>query len=121
MATKEGIAIIMGDLKREKIREGIEKLTEDRFRSPAEGAGLNWDRSFNRLLAEDILSYLHSQGIVIKVDRELPIVPQAAIAPMYDKVFLEGINAGQYNMLKAGYVAVEPLVTEEEQWTGKTG
>jgi len=42
----------------------------------------------------------------------LPKVPQAEIAPMYDKVFREGINAGQYSMLKAGYVAVEPLIKE---------
>ena len=55
--------------KQEEIEKGIAELTEDRFRSPAEGAGLNWDVSFNRMLARDILRYLHSKG-VRKADRE---------------------------------------------------
>jgi len=63
-----------------------------------------------RIQADELIEWLDSQGVVRKVERELPKVPQAEIAPMYDKVFREGINAGQYSMLKAGYVAVEPLI-----------
>ena len=29
--------------KQEEIRGGVARLTEDRFRMPAEGAGLTWD------------------------------------------------------------------------------
>ena len=57
--------------KQEEIRKGIAKLTEDRFRQPAESAGLQWDKSFNSMLAQNILSYLHSQGVCIKVDKSL--------------------------------------------------
>ena len=54
------------------IREGIEKLMEDRFRPPAEGAGLNWDRNFNRLLADEILTFLDANGLRIIKEKELP-------------------------------------------------
>lgn len=48
--------------KQQEIREGVAKLTEDRFRKPAENAGLDWDDNFNRILAGDIINYLHSSG-----------------------------------------------------------
>ncbi len=54
--------------KQGEIREGIAEMTENRFRAPAEEAGLAWDKNFNYRLASDILSYLHKQDVVIKVD-----------------------------------------------------
>jgi len=53
--------------KQEEIREGMAKLTEDRFRIPAESAGLTWDTNFNCMLASNIMEYLHSQGVVMKI------------------------------------------------------
>ena len=49
-----------------------------------------------------IFDYLNSQGVVIKVDRELPESDPLNINR------IEGIEA----MLKADYVAVEPLIEE---------
>ena len=68
-------------------------------------------KSWVDALVEQIIQALHSQGCVIKVDRELP--NKYAIAdfggglgldstPLFDK---DGIK-------EAGYVAVEPLVEE---------
>ena len=69
--------------------------------------------------ADDILEFLHSQGVVIKVARDLPLAKWeevkgtavevdtdtwgkmlAMVAVIYDRAF------------KAGYVAVEPLIKE---------
>ncbi len=46
--------------KQEEIREGLIEICRER----TSGAG--------KVLAGEILDYLHSQGVVIKVDRELP-------------------------------------------------
>ncbi len=57
--------------------------------------------------------HLHSQGVVIKVDRELPDKP---LADDWAEAIKAPRNAfyelAQKDMLKAGYVAVEPLVKE---------
>jgi len=68
-------------------------------------------------------NYLHSQGVVIKVDRELPESPDADyLISQYDGekasaedvalMHLNGIEKGKSLMLKAGYVAVESLLKE---------
>ena len=60
-----------------------------------------------------ILEYLHSQGCRIEVDRELPENPYPLPTDEYDEE-QQNLNTayhrGQHTMLKAGYVAVEPLV-----------
>lgn len=60
-------------------------------------------------VANGFLSKLHSQGAVLRVERELP-EPQVKVRGNY--------NVGYYtcrlDMLKAGYVAVEPLVDISE-------
>ncbi len=73
--------------------------------------------------ADILISYLHRQGVVIKVDRELPKNPikitdllgltteEATIRQLESDCFHEVI---QDTMLKAGYVAVKPLV--EDAW-----
>jgi len=76
--------------------------------------------------ADQILIYLHSQGVVIKVDRELPEhwgnkidwrnkkLNEAGKA--YSKVYY----VAQEDMLKAGYVAVEPLIVNKNETTSQS-
>lgn len=105
----------------QKIREGTAK-----FLYEARG-GKNWEKSINREEwlnhAGELLAYLHSQGVVIKVERELPGNPFVFEAHS-DGVWvwrLKQENAyerAKEDMLKAGFgieedgktYAVEPLV-----------
>lgn len=76
------------------------------------------DHAFYRRTEEDtvnrILSYLHSQGVVIKVERELPEVPLWAIR---DGIEIKSADIvyklALQDMLRAGYVATEPLIKEK--------
>ena len=104
--------------KQEEIREGRSKIT-NKWRNYWQG---QWstDMSMSHFTLEsEILNYLHSQGVVIKVEREITESPtqlemdihQPLIKYLNDKANLfevtEEINE-IYN--KAGYVAVEPLI-----------
>lgn len=65
-----------------------------------------------------IWDYLHSKGVVIKVDRELPelgmIIDKATvIGTEYDKGVIKGIHMAWGNYKAAGYTAVEPLIGDE--------
>jgi len=61
---------------------------------------------YARLKADEILSCLHSQGVVLKVERELPFDD-------IHKTCMAEVNA--LNILKAaGYVATESLIKEEK-------
>lgn len=57
--------------------------------------------------ATEILEYLHSQGVVIKVERELP-KPEIYINCWAQS----GYALCQYHIEEAGYEAVEPLIKE---------
>lgn len=57
--------------------------------------------NFDETNARVILDYLYGQGVVIKVERELP-------ANLWRHTYQEG----QFSMLRAGFVAVEPLIEE---------
>ena len=67
--------------------------------------------------ADNILAFLHSQGVVIKVEREWPQPTtteeaaskstQAWLARAYEII-------GMDVLLKAGYIAVESLIEEEK-------
>ena len=58
-------------------------------------------------LADEILSYLKSNGVVRKVDKELPPMPRS----WYGYGDVDGTyKAGRKSLLKAGYVAVEELI-----------
>ena len=50
-----------------------------------------------------VFKYLHSRGVVIKVKRELPELSWR------QKNLEDGVEV-QQDMLKAGYIAVEPLI-----------
>jgi len=62
-------------------------------------------------LVDKIISYLHSQGVVIKVDKELPIVPN--YIRLQDDGGWSAFRLSQRHMLCAGYEAVEPLIEVE--------
>ena len=53
-----------------------------------------------------ILEYLHSQGVVLKVDKELPIVPLTAHC-------MGAYRRAQADMVDDGFTAVEPLIEAE--------
>ncbi len=69
--------------KQEEIREGVARNIA--------GPLLDWELTLK--IADQVLQYLHSQGVVIKVERE--------------------IYEGYQEAVRAGYVAVEPLIEEE--------
>lgn len=114
--------------KQEEIREGI---AETLYGFEYDG----WDKlsAGNRVMwlarADAVMNKEHSQGVVIKVDRELPddIVERASNeARTVGEKFVEGkISYNEYisrfneifditnnDLLVAGYVAVEPLIGE---------
>lgn len=64
----------------------------------------------------EILTYLHSQGVVLRVDKELPEMPKWAVLKGMPISGANGITfVAQQDMLKAGYVAVEPLIDNAEK------
>ena len=67
--------------KQEEIKSGISEIAEEYWYS-------------SLMVTRKVLEYLHSQGVVIKVDKEMPH------------------GTIHCDMLKAGYVPVEPLIKE---------
>ncbi len=87
---------------KEEIREGILKYIRAVVENETEC----------ETQTDAILTKLHSQGVVIKVDRELPDVNQHNSEVVFP-FNLEEIcvyKQSQVDMLKAGYLAVEPLI-----------
>ena len=84
--------------KQEEIKKGLYQLARETKTSCIYGD-----------IIEDILNYLHSQGCVLKVDRELPNIATCEDYALC-REFCHTIE--QLNMLKAGYVAIEPLIKE---------
>ncbi len=83
-----------------------------------------FDRLPTEYIVDHLFAFLHSQGVVIRVDRELP---NKKCLPIFDKPTRTIIitvpqwwdkealisyfgTVNQEQMLKAGYVAVEPLI-----------
>ncbi len=62
-----------------------------------------WDTWVWVETANKILSYLDSQGVVLKAGNKLPTIS-------YHSAYPENEEEYQKAMLKAGYVAVEPLI-----------
>ena len=76
-------------------------------------------KSYDSLQAAQwILGILSSQGVVIKVDRELPDNPYKRKPRVegYDLDYRQDLDIASFftqrAMLEAGYVAVEPLIKE---------
>ena len=122
------VGIIKGDnvTKQEEIKKGITGIIQSGVSQDFAGVDVG-------STPEDIIEYLHSQGVVIKVDRELPItaylrdcwncsyknlVPCPYAPRRWTdrcKNFLNKYLAEtgcKRCMLKAGYAAVEPLIKE---------
>jgi len=59
-----------------------------------------------------ILNYLHSKGVVIKVESVLPQVTGEARS---DHKWVAGYTCAMIEVIKAGYTAVEPLIEEEQK------
>ena len=95
--------------KREEIRENLaEVLSFSHEPDEPEWAEMDEHKKTGyRNEALNILSYLHSQGVVIKVDRELPdYLMEGQVAcdkPTYQEM-----------LRRAKYVAVEPLINTEK-------
>ena len=118
---------------REEIREGIaewlwenragETTVQDCVYTWAELPGYRKDDF--RASADKLLTYEHSQGVVIKVDRELPENPNRARNISIDEHpektwdvahsvgWRDGWESGRDDTIDAGYVAVEPLIEEK--------
>ena len=79
---------------RQEIREGIASIVMG-------------DNPLGLVVSDRVLNYLHSQGVVIKVDRELP---NDAIyrPPKQEEAYCEGRDT----VIQAGYTAWEPLIKE---------
>lgn len=102
-------------MKQEEIREGIKNFVSTITEGGEDGAELredDWDGSW----ADSILKYLHSQGVVLKVDKELPKNPHGFTDRERRLHLYECCEschkAERESMLKAGYVAIEPLIKE---------
>ncbi len=87
---------------REEIREGIQQLTGDYC---SRIMSRDW---FTPELTKSIFKYLHSQGVVIKVDRdkESVLIPFKG-HPLQVEALM---NISTASLEEAGYVAVEPLI-----------
>ena len=109
--------------KQEEIREGIAEFLwkrgakHTRFwpfsaleKVEKESPYLKGTRQAYLKKVDQLLSYLHSQGVVIKVERELPQCP----SNRDDTVRLIWEEA-QQAMLNAGFTATEPLIEEVKQ------
>ncbi len=85
--------------KQEEVRDGLQKIVD------GYDSTLPIDKPCPHCeVVIKILNYLHSKGVVIKVDRELPPAPWAVYR--IDEI----AGKTQQSMLKAGYVAVEELI-----------
>ena len=85
---------------REEIREGIARRHFNQFNTVFMDGSIPKE---SYRFADIILSYLHSQGVVLKVERELP-----AHGRKYSCDWFAGYNTCKDEM--AGLKATEPLV-----------
>lgn len=85
--------------KQEEMKQGILNIIEshhDRITLPGTMVG-------------QILSYLHSKGVVVRVEGELPNIT-CINNEDYVKGFMSGIKTLEGEIVKAGYGAFEPLI-----------
>ncbi len=104
---------------REEIREGISRRLfqiENNFEVTDEWWAEMCENEWSNAIvcsenADKILNYLHSQGVVIKVDKELP-KPLTASYIDWDNgnIVTEVVWDTARALNRAGYLAVEPLI-----------
>ena len=98
--------------KQEDIREVIDAHTDDRCLYPDKGCV--WCSKEGYCASGNdaytcLMKRLDELGVVIKVDRELPEMPSNYDSEDNNYLY----SQAQEDMLKAGYVAVEPLIKKE--------
>jgi len=101
---------------REEIREVIDTYIDDGCLYPnkacvwcsKEGYCASGNDAYTCLMKR-----LTDLGVVIKVDRELPELLESEFCVEPYSLNPYSYDAAQRDMLKAGYVAVEPLIKEE--------
>ncbi len=96
--------------KQGKIREGIDDLLKDMLRCFKRGEWVD-TATVTRIIQE----FENSQGVVLKVERELPKDELAEMVLRQSEVLgMEGAQhpyyKAQLDMVRAGYVAVESLI-----------
>lgn len=87
--------------KQEEIRRGVFEIVKE------EGNYETYDETVNQLL-----TYLHSQGVMIRVDGELPNIT-CINTEDYVKGFMSGIKMLEVEVVKAGCGFFEPLIKGE--------
>lgn len=92
--------------KREEIREGIAKaiygdwaIGSAPWEKTTQAEKAPWLRTAEKVMGDEA-----SQGVVIKVDRELPKCPYSK-----DELLIGAYREALEDIVEAGYVAVEPL------------
>ena len=93
------------------------------------GVHISSSNSQHRELADKIITYLKENNVVMKVEKDLPYI-SLRDAEIHDEVwslsnFADSLQEfgrkSQQDMLKAGYTAVEPLITSTPTHKGETG
>lgn len=101
----------------EDIREGMVDIIVDILEEDVNIVGILSESDVVRI-SEVIIQYLHSQGVVKKVEGELPQLEQVDVTGWDSATknrILErrtGVIEGQESMLKSGYTLTEPLIKE---------
>ena len=99
--------------KQSDIREGIQDLMDNCW----EQCNPDYPKliTFRPMkFLNELMPFLHSQGVVIKVDRELPKAFVASWFQWNGEDILEDVSTDTQTALdKAGYEAVEPLIEVE--------
>ena len=131
---KEHMLMVEIDKKREEIREGVkgwllgESACDNKY--CLEEYSCTWDDnkyscSYLNKMGDSLLRYLHSQGVVIKAEGELPKNPNKATLIDIDKNpektwdvahsfgWRDGWWEGRDDMLKARYTLTKSLIEED--------
>ncbi len=125
--------------KQEEIREGLAKLEHDQWVEWSKAVAPEvsperrerWKKLWipyselteeqkdqDRVWADKSIADIHSQGVVIKVDRELPDNPYIRdegknVLPDYEAARWVGFGEAKRVLTDAGYVAVKPLIEKK--------
>ena len=115
----EGRMTVKQKTRQEEIREGVAQIIH--FGGLPKGSIGDGDKHdsmyFWGKISKDILKYLDSCGVVMKVDGELPkdeefTKTRKVFLPQEHPAFDTGYFASQQDMLKAGYTKTERLIDE---------
>ncbi len=86
--------------KQEKLREVVRMFIKT-------ATGFKPDQCPIDCLTDDLITDLHSQGVVIKVGGDEPYIPTRL-----NKEITSAVIDYKKKMIRAGYVAVEPIIRE---------